>query len=373
MDSRKNILLVVPRMNIGGAETYVFAVARNLKQSGYGVFVASGGGILAAQLKEQGIPHFFLPIRASVAFSAYLLQRLVRKHQIDLIHANSAAAGVTAVLVKRKFPSIPIIFTAHGTFGHNSKEMLLNECDRIVCVSEFVRQDALRRGFDCCRLITLYSGIDLKRFRPEPQKRPMLRQKMGVREDEFVLAIVSRIKNLRNKGHQDLLEIFKKYPAAQKWHLLVIGKGKGLWELKYQIKKHHLADRMHCVGHALNVEELLNGVDLVVLPSQFETFGLVLAEAMAMEKPVIAYAAGGTPEVVKDGQTGYLVARDDIAALYDKIAYLAERRELCDSMGKAARQWVEECFTEEKMMREIVDLYELVLNRQARGSSETLK
>lgn len=73
----------------------------------------------------------------------------------------------------------------------------------------------------------------------------------------------------------------------------------------------HLSDKVLCLGHRTDVEHLLNAADLTVLPSHFETFGLVLAEGMAMGKPAIAFSVGGTPEIVKDGETGFLVEKDN--------------------------------------------------------------
>ena len=104
----KNILLIVPRLNIGGAETYTALVAENLQQRGYKVYTASGGGMLADRLSQKGIPNFYLPIRFSTSLSAFLLKRIIKKYKIDLIHANSAAAGITALKVKKYCKDIPV-------------------------------------------------------------------------------------------------------------------------------------------------------------------------------------------------------------------------------------------------------------------------
>lgn len=344
----KRILLLVPRLNIGGAETYVASLAVKLKEKGFQVFLASGGGILAQKLKKQGFQHFFLPIRLSTKISAYFLARIVKKYKIDLIHANSAAAGITSVIVKQKYCSIPVIYTAHGIFGQNEKEMQLNMCDKIICVSHFVREDAIKKGFTPEKLVTIYSGIDLERFKPHSERRIPLRKKYKIPQEAFVLAIVARIKNLSNKGHQDLLDILRQYPGAANWHLMVIGTGKGIWNLKFLLWKYHLRDRVHCLGHVVDVENVLDAADVVVLPSRFETFGLVLAEAMAMEKPVVAYAVGGTPELVRDGETGFLAELFNIRDLYSKIMLLKKNK----YSGKS-RRWVKKSLNSEVMIRKL--------------------
>ncbi|EIW16012.1 glycosyltransferase family 4 protein [Pelosinus fermentans] len=358
----KNILLIVPRLNIGGAETYVATVALGLKERGFNVFVASGGGILARSIAKKGIKHCFLPIRVNAMLAAYLLEKIIKKYRIDVIHANSAAAGIVAVKVKQKI-NIPVVYTAHGVFGHNAKEMRINDCDRIICVSEFVRQYAIKKGFLSEKLLTVYSGIDLHKFQPNLKKTQVIRKNSNIPEDSFTIAIVSRIKNLRNKGHADILSILERYKGAENWHLMVIGKGKGMWSLQYHIWKKHLSNRVHTLGHIVNVQEVLDGCDAVVLPSMFETFGLVLAEAMAMEKPVITYAVGGTPEVIHDQHTGYLVEKDNIGELYEKLAILASDKTRCYAMGKKGRLWVRDKFSSDVMMDKVISIYQELLSR----------
>ncbi|WP_371363062.1 N-acetyl-alpha-D-glucosaminyl L-malate synthase [Sporomusa rhizae] len=354
-----NILLVVPRLNIGGAETYVVTTAIALQQLGFTVSVASGGGMLAKHLSERGIKHYFVPIRFNTSFAAYLLERIIRKNNIQIVHANSAAAGIAAVKVKQRV-NAAVVYTAHGVFGHNAQEMTLNQCDKIICVSEFVRNYAMEKGFAADKLVTAYSGIDLDKFKPDKKKAVVIRKNLGIPEDAFTISIVSRIKNLRNKGHSDILKVLEHYSGAQNWHLMVIGKGKGLWKLKYHIWKNKLSNRVHCLGHMANVQEVLDGADVMVLPSNFETFGLVLAEAMAMEKPVVTYAVGGTPEVIDHERTGFLVEKNNLAELYHRLCMLADNKKLRLIMGQQGRKWVENHFDSKEMINKLVDIYQRV-------------
>nr|WP_276625817.1 glycosyltransferase [Dialister invisus] len=88
----KRILFLVPRMNIGGAETYVYTAAKELRARGYEVFLASGGGRLADKLKAAGVRTFFVPVRQSRFLSVWRVSSIVKKYHIDIIHANSGAA-----------------------------------------------------------------------------------------------------------------------------------------------------------------------------------------------------------------------------------------------------------------------------------------
>lgn len=357
----KNILLVVPRLNIGGAESYVAEVARSLKQQGWNVYTASGGGMLAQQLCAEGIKHFFVPIRFNKYLAAFLLSRIVKKHHIDIVHANSEAAGIAAVLTRSCLGvDVPIIYTAHGIMPSKVKKYI-NQCDAIVSVSRFSREQAVKEGFDAQKIEVIYNGIDTEKFRPGRQDGALLRQKYGIPHDAFTMIITSRIKNLRNKGHKHLLDIMHHYEKASSWHLIIIGKGRGMTDLRHLIKKYGLENRVHLLGHKNDVENYLDMADAVVLPSYFETFGLVLAEGMAMAKPAAAFAVGGIPEVIDDGRTGFLAPMGDDKALFDKLNFLAEHRDICRQMGQAAREKIKADFSKEMMMEKLLKVYEKCL------------
>lgn len=262
----KRILFLVPRMNIGGAETYVYTAAKELRARGYEVFLASGGGRLADELKTAGIRTFFVPIRQSRFLSVWRVSSIVKKYHIDIIHANSGAAGIIAARVKRN-TSVPVVYTAHGILGNMEKEYVIDQLDQIICVSEYVRRDSLARGLHENHLLVRYSGIDTERFTANEEERIRLRKEFGFDEDTLVLAIVSRIKNLEHKGHGHLLSLLDKYGRKENWKLLVIGKGNGLPLLKTKIRAMHLSDKVLCLGHRTDVEHLLNAADLTVLPS----------------------------------------------------------------------------------------------------------
>ena len=359
----KNILLLVPRLNIGGAESYVALVARSLKLLGYNVYLASAGGALATKLQQEGIKHFFLPIRLSKYISGILLKRIIKKYNIEIIHANSEAAGIVAVKTRKKYNlDIPIVYTAHGVLPAKVKD-IINQVDKIIAVSNFSREAAIKEGFSANKIEVVYNGVDIDKFKPHEEKRNLLRKKYNIPQDAFTMIIVSRIKNLRNKGHQHLLNVLSEYEVSKNWHLVVIGKGKGLGSLKQKIKEYNLQDRVHLLGHKTDVENYEDMADVVVLPSYFETFGLVLAEGMAMEKPAVAFKVGGVPEVIEDNKTGFVVDYDNDDELVEKLAILAKNPDLCKQMGIQARKKVAKDFANEIMIEKLIKIYEQSLNK----------
>jgi glycosyltransferase involved in cell wall biosynthesis len=128
-----------------------------------------------------------------------------------------------------------------------------------------------------------------------------------------------------------------------------------------------LADRVRLLGHRVDVPDLLAACDSFALASRYEGFGLVLAEAMAAGKPVVATTVGASGEVVADGETGLLVPSEDAHALAEALLSLASDPERCREMGRAGRRRVDEHFTIEAAIRTHADLYsELVASEASR-------
>ena len=208
----------------------------------------------------------------------------------------------------------------------------------------------------------VYNGIDTEKFYPH-NNRDMLRAKYNIPKDAFCPAIVARIRNLRNKGHQHLIDILSDRSGARNWHLIILGTGEGRWSLRYQIWNKGLADRIHFLGHKPDVENYLSAADAVVLPSRFETFGLVLAEGMSMQKPAAAYDVGGINEVITNNITGFTVPYGDDKLLCQKLSQLSADKSLCAQMGQAARQDIITRFSPTKMLTEISSLYKQCLSQ----------
>lgn len=365
MARKPNVLLVVPRLNIGGAETYVATLARSLKERGYHVTAASWGGQWAKRLAQEGIPHYLVPIRFNPALAGLMLERIIKKQKIDLIHANACDGGRAAFPVCKRL-NLPWVLTAHGAFGQEKRNQVLKHAHKIICVSKFLQKHLEdKAGIEKDKLVTIYNGINLKEFSYQTIPNS-LRKQWGLTEADFVIGIVSRIWELNTKGHDDLFQVLANYPEAKDWKLLVVGKGKALPALKSRVRQLGIAKQVVFAGFRTDIPEVLAAMDILALPSGFETFGLAAAEAMAMGKPVVAYDIGGIPEVVGDGKTGFLVPKNNVQALAERIKELYSNQQKAQEMGLLGRQMVEGLFDNEQMVDRVTALYEEVLAEQGR-------
>lgn len=350
------ILLVVPRLNIGGAESYVVTTAQGLLRRGYHVVVASWGGQWVAQLTATGIAHYLVPIRLNAYLASLFLQRIIIKEQIQLVHANAAAAAEAALQACQR-EKLPLVYTAHGVFGHTRAELQLAQAERIICVSECLRNLVIEKGVAPEPLRTVYNGIDYQHFAPDAACRYAVRSKFGFQEDELVLGIVSRIKNIEDKGHADILRMLAAYKQQQRWRFLVVGKGRGENALLDLARQLGVEERLVMAGHHTDVSPFIQAMDVMLLPSKFETFGLVLVEAMAAGKPVIGYKIGGIPEAIAHEETGFVIPPGDIEEMYTRLQWLAEEPLRRQTMGLRGVERVKSLFSQEKMLNELEGIY----------------
>jgi glycosyltransferase involved in cell wall biosynthesis len=360
-----NLLLVVPRLNIGGAESYVFQLAKQLKVMGYNIYVASWGGLLANELKSMGITHYKVPIRLHKGLASMMLEKIIHRHNIQLVHANSGAAGQATALACMR-ANIPWVYTAHGWLNVKEQQSNIAQAQRIICVSDYLKNRFLSEGYlDPQKLITIYNGIDTATYSPTPDnlsKGTQLRKKWGAAKSDFLLGIVSRVARPNMKGHMDLLHLLATYEEAKNWRLVIIGKGKYLPFLKYKAWKFGIYDRIIFAGHHTDMPIALSAIDVMAFPSKLETFGLAAAEAMSMRKPVVAYAVGGLPEVIDDGKTGFLIEKNNLGSMYEKLLLLYNDTDLLEEISFNGREKIINNFSYKKAANSIIDIYNSLLN-----------
>ncbi|MHB1461034.1 MAG: glycosyltransferase family 4 protein [Armatimonadota bacterium] len=348
----------MPRLNAGGAETYTALLARRLLQQGCEVSVASGGGQISKQLEQDGIEQHYVPFRLHVGISTMLLGRLINKLKPDVVHANSAnAAVVTAKACKAT--RTPWVMTAHGRlFRHQVKYQQFGEAFKMICVSDFLRNDIIAEGIYPAELLTtIPNGVQLSRFSMTPAE-PDIRKELGIPAEAFTVGLIGRMFSQHRKGHHSIIKILATNPNCKDWHAILIGGGRFFSYFQEMAQSLGVADRVHFLGARQDIPQILPWVDAVALPTFSETFGLSLAEAMACGKPTVAYAVGGVPELVTDGETGFLVPYQDEESLADRLVWLAAHPTEARQMGQAGRCRIEQHFTIDDMVEEILPIYQ---------------
>ncbi len=292
------------------------------------------------------------------------LQKIIREHKTDLVHTNSLKAhvfGSLAVLGTGK----PIIWHLRDLVTQRGDSRRLLELlafwvrPQIVCISEAVRADLspFLRQF----ATVIANGIELEQFDHAPDAIHQIRQEFNIPTSAFLVGMVGHL--IPWKGHRQLLQAAQhlrhQYPDL--YYLCVGGeilqfKGQ-LMALRQEAQDLGINDRVIFTGIREDVRSIMPSLNLLVLPSEYEPFGRVLIEAMACGKPIVATRGGGVPEIVTDGETGFLVPIGDVAQLAQGIAHFKTNPDFAQRAGAAGRHRVEQHFTLQKTAERQTKLY----------------
>jgi glycosyltransferase involved in cell wall biosynthesis len=286
------------------------------------------------------------------------LGALMRRERFDIVHAHSLRAELGAAFWANSVTPRPrLVRSIHNTdplYDHPVLRRLgcwsANKMDRIIAISDAVGEFARNHlGPESAPVQRIYYGIDPAVYPSERREQP----------GSMKLAIVARL--AAQKGHHVLLDavrdVAETIPSVR---LLVIGHEDDLTiaELQSYARQLGIGDNVSFLGFRADIAELTRDVDIFVLPSLWEGFGLVLIEAMALGLPVVASRVGPIPEIVADGESGKLVPPGNASALARAIRDLLEAPDVAFAMGQRGRERVEREFSLQAMMNQIERLYE---------------
>ena len=369
MTTSKNILWLIDGLGMGGAERLMVPYLRHLDRRRFTprvcVLQERDGNPVAEQIRQLGIPVDLLPVsRLRNPGNLPRLWRYLRRHRIDLAHTQLEFANTLGTLAAR-MGGIPAVCTLHtfdnlaegGRAGRRIRLMwwaLRHFSRRIIAVSEEIRQYHIQAArFDPERVVTLYNGIDLARFRCPPGAA---RAGLGIPPDVPLLLTVAVLR--QPKGIQYMLAALPEVLAAvpQAWYL-VVGDGAYAGALRQAARQYGVAERVIFAGARPDVPQLLAASDLFVLPTLLDALPTVLIEALAAGKPVVASRVGGVPEIVSDGRSGLLVPPAQPDALARACIQLLQARDLAERMGRAGRETAGQKFDIRRQAARLGELY----------------
>jgi len=288
---------------------------------------------------------------------------VARENKVDIIHTFFEKSEVMGWFTCRR-AGVSTWVTSRRDLGFNRKaiydkvfRMSSKNCKKCVANCLAVKEEVLRREMvKEDKVDVIYNGLDLSPYQL-PADDGILRNELGIKQDSSLVGMVANF-NFEIKGHQYFLEAAKNISGRfpQVVFLLV---GDGPLRHKYQIlaNKLGLREKVYFLGKRDDVATIVRSLDVSVLSSTSEGLSNVILESMAAGKPVVATSVGGSPEVVTDGTTGYLVPPADPMAMAKAVVNLLEDPGKAMAMGLAGRKIVEEKFTVEAMVRSYERLY----------------
>lgn len=248
--------------------------------------------------------------------------------------------------------------------------VLCANADRIISVSNYIAKDIINEyKISWNKIAVVPNAVDISKFdlriRESDDK---IRDRLGI-QDEKIILFVGRLDHV--KGGSYLIEAFSMLLSEkQDVKLVLVGGGPLQGRFESYVRKMHPRNSV-IFARGLSEEELAQlyrVCDVFVLPALIEGFGIVLLEAMSSGKPCIASMSGGPEEIVKHGETGFLVPPADSRVLYEKLLLLLEDEELSSRLGRNARRIVEEKYTWSRIARKTIEVYEDVRKNRKRNT-----
>ncbi len=379
------ILYVSPNACLFGAERVLLNMLAALDRSRIDPLVlVPEEGELSTAVREIGVPVFVsrdaYPLRSAsfwrASAGARRLTRLLKKHRVDIVHLNlwSPYSDISVVASAVWWSGASWVIHVQNNMKYSTSYLepferyCFTQADRAICMTRFVERTlrehspSKRWSLQSVRSCVIPGGFVVARATSGSDSTEALRRSLGIAPDAPIAGVVAALSPIKNQ------ELFlraaalvrQRFPQA---HFLVVGSPYNPQETEYvdQLKRVQaeleLDSAVQFLGYRRDVPDLMRVMDVMVLPSRTEAFGGVLVEAMAAGTPVVAAHIDGIPEVVRDGETGFLIAGESPERYAEAMVRLLSDRELARRFGERGRVWAAERFDAASVARQVEAVY----------------
>jgi glycosyltransferase involved in cell wall biosynthesis len=330
------------------------------------------GSRIAEEAAARGISTLLLPVKGYLhPLLTFRLARVYRSEGFDLVHCH-LSRDIATVIPARQLSrtNIPVVLSKSVGSYIQKKDLFhrytYGHLARVLAISSVIRRNVLATtSMPPGRVLTLHFPVDTTRFDPAVVDRRAVRDEFGIAPDEIVAGFVGRFSP--GKGHEELLAAASMLADGHpELRFVVVGEASHGEEEYAQFVRESArvltaSGRLLFTGFRKDVPALMAAFDLLVFPSHAEAFGMVLIEAMAMERPVVSTNCDGVLDIVGDGETGLLVPPKDAHALAAAIERLLADSEARKQMGRAGRRRVISKFEIGAHLRSLEEIYRRVI------------
>ncbi|MGD9897562.1 MAG: N-acetyl-alpha-D-glucosaminyl L-malate synthase BshA [Calditrichaceae bacterium] len=298
------------------------------------------------------------------------MAEIIESANLDILHVHYAIPHATSAYLAREMTEkkdFKFITTLHGTditlIGSDPSyikivKFSIEQSNGVTAVSDFLKKET-ESTFQIkndIRVIPNFIPDDFLEIRDSKSVKPYC-----VSDDEFVLTHISNFRPL--KRVHELIPVVEELSKKFKFKLLMVGDGPERYRVEKECREKGLCKYILFLGKQENISEILAGTDVFLLPSENESFGLAVLEAMACGVPCVSTNAGGLPEVNIHGETGFTVDIGDTRAFAGYVSRLLEDKDLRISFGKNARELAVSKYNADKVVPLYLDYYNEILNR----------
>ncbi len=378
--SRLRVMEMIDKPFLGGGQAIAFALARHLDKDRFETSVcARGGGPLEENVRRAGLSFVPAPFGGKYSFGLTgAISGILRREKPDIVHTHGGIAGLYGRLAARKAGIPAVVHTIHGIHYLHYRNIVLRAisidleryCSKFTDAVVFVSEADLAAGRRLrlskpAKLRLIRNGIDCSGLGTEQFARQAAGRRGVFPQGSPLIGTVARLH--RQKGVSVLLRAAAAMLVGRpEGRIIVAGGGELEDDLLREIRTLGLERRFLLLGERADARTILSRLDVFVLPSLWEGLPLVLIEAAALSKPIVATSVDGSREIITDGETGLLVPPADPAALAVAVNRLLDDPALAARLGARARDTIPPRFTLAKMIAGYEDLYAALTSDAAR-------
>lgn len=373
MNKTWHITYLITDLDIGGAENSLYQLVTHLNRKNFSptVYSLSGEGKIADKLRGKGIEVVCLGAKNKFDISVFFkLLELLKHQKPHILHTYLFHANFVGRIAGR-LVGIPIIISTlqvmekekiyHLYFDMLTQWMI----DKEICVSKELEKFTRKKArISASKLITIYNAVDIGSVKPlSKEEKSELMRELSLDKFHPIIGTVARLTT--QKGIPYLLKAFqlilKDFPDC---FLLIVGQGTEKKELETLSEQLGISSNVKFLGFREDVNEIMNLMDVFVLPSLWEGFPLTILEAQALGKSVVATSVSGSKEIIRDGENGFLVSPKDSQSLAHCINILLKNPKMREEFGKKGKEFVSKNFSLDRMVKDTEELYEdLIINK----------
>jgi glycosyltransferase involved in cell wall biosynthesis len=344
-----------------GGQSQALLTLRGLRERGHQVeLVATNKSPLAIRSEEAGIPIHGVARLGLRAWAAKEIRSLIERKQFDLMHLNEPHA-LTAAWLARAHMQLPLLLSRRIGFPLRKgwlTQARFRSVSRFIANSEDVAESLVGSGIARQRISIANEGVEVPPL-TTTEERSKARKVWGMNEGEFLFGCVSVF--VPEKGQRHLIEALSLVRSSHpETRLLLAGDGPCRSELESLSKQLGQSETVRFAGFVSNVDQVYEGLDAFVFPSEFEGLGTALQAAMARALPCISTKRGALAEVVENERTALVVEPNGKEFAAAMLRIMTDSS-LQKRLGQAARQEVIERFSAERMVENTIHVYEDVL------------
>ncbi len=362
-----NILHLRKSAGFFGAEKVIMSLSRGLIEQGHNSWIGciydrrSPEMSLSLQANEAGLPTITFICRSVFdPLTLWRIYQFVKNQRIDIIHTHGFKADIYGWIVA-KLAKKEIIATKHGwthsssriRFWENADVLLLPWFDKIIVVSEQLKNDLSKNNVAMKKMAVIQNGIEIEQS--ENSRLDMLKKSIGISKNDLVVGIIGRLSI--EKNHRFFIDVANRltsiFPSIK---FLIVGNGSLREELEKYAKSLKLSNVIF-TGYRSDVKQIMCAMDVVVSTSLREGVPIALLEAMSVKKTIVATAVGGVQKIIIHGKTGFLVPLNRLEEFTQYVKKLLDDKNLRKSFGENAFQFLEKNYSYQSMVSEYLSIY----------------